>query len=177
MNIKTKRNIDKRAIIFLVVFMAIVAIIFTTWIYVILRDLNDAAEPEQTQVPVTSNVIDQPGYSKVALQEIPAVEQEVPVEAPVIVASEPLAQPEPQSQYVSPLAGYMTEVGIAPEDQPIAEALANANGEWTLTGCMCREQVIGFGSTQSKFIALRNYVNKIYGSFPAAQAQAAKGVW
>lgn len=117
--------------------------------------------------------------------EAPATEPTTPVEQPAASATEQVQsrtaaveEPAPQpAEPVSPWTQYMNTVHIAEADQPIVLALIFTGYDWNVSGCKCQRQVQGLVSNESRLHYLNLYVTRTYGSWAAAQAQAATGNW
>lgn len=177
---RTKLSTNDRirtAIIGLSVIAAIVFVGWLAWVLASITSFGDqvqhAAAPVVAGPVVSSLAKKSTDLIPEAPAELPAGEDEAPVQTAPVVHEEAPAQPVSSS----PWTGALNTVGIPQADQAIVLKLTMTGFEWNLSNCGCGFSVMALSSPEARFTHLNNYVNKHYGSWSAARDQAAQGSW
>jgi hypothetical protein len=116
-----------------------------------------------------------------ALQESTSFRVQESVAAEEVTPT-PLETPQPVEQPVRTKpalehADQLTAAGIAESDQAIAESLIFIGSDWNLFHCNCGSTAMVATNPVSRLKVVNSYVLNNYGTWTAAQEQAATGNW
>lgn len=176
---RTTRITNHRYRAAVLVLSVLALVIFTAWITWLVTTAQYTAEKvEQALTPVTvapALTIPTVDVEPVAVvQEVaPAVEDVAVSQRTASVIEDTPADEAP----TLPFASEMAIAGIASIDQPIVLSLAMNEYGWNLGACGCQPSALRLPHDGPRFIYLNAYVKSHYGSWTAAQAQAAQGGW
>ncbi|TFC63731.1 hypothetical protein E3O62_02580 [Cryobacterium sp. TMT2-15-1] len=177
MRIKANRTIKPKAIVIVGVVLLLLAgyLAFMAWTF---KTTSDETRTQSTSRQ--SSVSQAVSPSEPVIEEATTVELETPVvtEQP---APSPTARTAPAETIPTPAATQhsvaMSAAGIAESDHEIAESIVFIGSDWNLFYCVAGQLAMTATEPSARLGVVNRYVINNYGTWSAAQAQAAKGQW